>query len=348
VTTLQDELIEFYRQLSLLAKANLPLPQSLQSLARDCRSRRLAPVIASLADDVGNGVPLSDALARRGDVFSPLHVHIIAAGERGGVLMEALREAAEIGRFERRQAQQLRETASYPVVTFVIATGVLLAVLRFVVPGMAQAFAEMMGMVRLSGLSLLVFRVSEVVCRAGLVPFALYLAGTAGLVWLAFGGSTSDRILGGVLRALPGSASVVHLLDNARAAGLFSVLFARQTPADQALMIVADTTRSRKLATAFARSADACASGRSLPASVAGEHALPDSLRLVLSTSAEADMPSQLQALQELYVEQAEITMRRLAVFWELAVVCATTTFVGLIILSLFLPLIRLIDALGG
>ena len=86
----QEEFTEFYRQLALLLRAQLPLPESVRSLAASCRDRRVRAVLDQVADDVGNGLPLADALRRHAREFPAFHLRLVGAAEQAGTLPHVL------------------------------------------------------------------------------------------------------------------------------------------------------------------------------------------------------------------------------------------------------------------
>ncbi|OYT68757.1 MAG: pilus assembly protein PilC, partial [Chloracidobacterium sp. CP2_5A] len=75
-----------YRQLSDLLRAGVPLLRALRLLGRSKAYPRLAKVLAEVADAVAEGSRLADAMAAHGDVFPPIQIAMVRAGERGGFL----------------------------------------------------------------------------------------------------------------------------------------------------------------------------------------------------------------------------------------------------------------------
>jgi type IV pilus assembly protein PilC len=91
----------FTRGLGTLVRAGLPLVRGLELLARQERNLRLRSAAEDVASAVRGGMPFSDALARHPRLFGRMHVDMVRAGEKAGVLGEILERLA---RFEEKRA----------------------------------------------------------------------------------------------------------------------------------------------------------------------------------------------------------------------------------------------------
>src|ERR1700683_2557744 len=87
--SLQDKVI-FSRQFATMINAGVPIVQSLNILRQQSTSKRLQKVVAEVAKQVEGGGTLAAALAEHQDVFSPIYVNMVKAGETGGILDEVL------------------------------------------------------------------------------------------------------------------------------------------------------------------------------------------------------------------------------------------------------------------
>src|SRR5258708_1159891 len=94
------DLVIFTRQLSTLVSAGVPLPRSLATLQDQAENKYFKTVIGSISKDISGGTALGIAFAKFPDVFSPVYINMVKAGESGGILDEILKRLAtqEIGR----------------------------------------------------------------------------------------------------------------------------------------------------------------------------------------------------------------------------------------------------------
>jgi type II secretory pathway component PulF len=84
------QLAFFFRQLGTMLDAGVPIVQSLDTLATQARSPKLRTVIEELRDHANAGRPLSVGVQRYPEVFSPVVVSLLRAGEEGGFLVKSL------------------------------------------------------------------------------------------------------------------------------------------------------------------------------------------------------------------------------------------------------------------
>ncbi|MGB9716447.1 MAG: type II secretion system F family protein [Thermodesulfovibrionales bacterium] len=137
-----EELIFFSQQLSTLYKAGLPLLTGLQSLAEQAENKRLKPVIEDVSRQVEGGSSLYEALSRHSDIFSPIYINMVRAGETSGRLGESLDRFVTLAERELKTRQKVKEAMRYPkivILSLVIAFTVLIT---FVIPRFAQMFAR--------------------------------------------------------------------------------------------------------------------------------------------------------------------------------------------------------------
>lgn len=136
------DLVQFTTQLSILIDAGLPIVRSLQILETQARPGVLKNVLMDVTEDVEGGSSLSEAMSRHPKAFSTLYTNLVRAGEVGGVLdtiMERLAQFLE-------QAQKLREKVKgamvYPIVIGAIAFIIVSALMIFVVPQFEKVFSQ--------------------------------------------------------------------------------------------------------------------------------------------------------------------------------------------------------------
>ncbi|OGV78239.1 MAG: hypothetical protein A3K19_04795 [Lentisphaerae bacterium RIFOXYB12_FULL_65_16] len=336
-----DELIEFFHQLALLVRANMPLPDSLAGLAGNCRNPAFAHVVQQLADDVAHGLPLSDAVARHGRCFDTFHVQLLRAGERSGTLGEVLTEIARIARLEHALRTRVKEVAAYPVLTVSMAVAVLLLVLRFLFPELAATVQDMYenGVPALSGL---LFAAADWVKAYWWGCVAVYLTAVGAVIWVFAARPGSNDPLRRCIRALPGAQRIFANHDMARASGILAVLVRHQTPLDQALSTAADLTDSPGVGRALRELAAAVRSGAPIGRRVEAAHGLDPLLLSCLAHFPENELPGELEQVREAFTERANTATVRCAAVWGSVACTAMALLVGAVVLAMFMPLIEL------
>lgn len=339
--TSPQEIAEFYRQLALLVRANLPLPESMHSLAASCENREFRTALERIAAEVDRGVPLAEALRPHRQIFPAFQTQLIAAAARAGMLPEVLFEIARLARFQYALTEQVRTFAVYPLFTVLVAGALLLVMFRFIVPGVAEMVPELTEGARLPWFSVAVFGLAAFVVRVWLLLVPLYLIAAGYALWLMSQHPASQLQLRRIVARLPGAETIMRQLDWARFCGVGSVLIARQMPLPQVFALTAEMLENPGLADGLRRIGTNAAAGRPLAEVLEGEGWFPEATRLVLTHTPEAALPGQLEALRREFEEQAAMAARKATAFWEMALVLVMVLSAAGVVFALFLPLIQ-------
>jgi len=135
---------EFYRAMSAMLKAGLPLVASLevQLDQQNLHQGTAEQEIANIRDRVRDGSNLVNALTMAGVSITPFEAAVIESGERTGTLHEVMEQLADYLEDVHRVQQTLRTACLYPAVIVLLAFVVGAGVMGFLVPQMANVFEE--------------------------------------------------------------------------------------------------------------------------------------------------------------------------------------------------------------
>ena len=135
------ELAVWTRQIAGLVSSGLPLERALTALTDEAERENQRHLLASLRAEVNGGSPFARALAQHPREFSPIYVAVIGAGEHSGNLGLVLERLADD--LEQRQAlqQKLVGAALYPAIVSLIAVVIVIFLVSYVVPQVANVFA---------------------------------------------------------------------------------------------------------------------------------------------------------------------------------------------------------------
>ena len=137
------DLMVFTGELSTLLKAGLPLDRSLGSLSSLTENATLKHIVGVILARVQEGRSLSQALAEHPEVFPPLYVNMIRAGEAGGVVETVLERLSEYLESSEKTREEIKSAMVYPVILATTAGGAIVIMLTFVLPKFATIFADL-------------------------------------------------------------------------------------------------------------------------------------------------------------------------------------------------------------
>jgi type IV pilus assembly protein PilC len=132
----------FSRQFATLIDSGMPMLRSLHTLEDQTEDERLRDAITGLRQDVEAGSSLADAMERRPQIFDQMFRAMVRSGESSGRLDEALeRVAFQLEKLDALRGQ-IRSGMMYPAFVFVLAIVILLVVVAFIVPVFTGIFEE--------------------------------------------------------------------------------------------------------------------------------------------------------------------------------------------------------------
>jgi len=334
------EIADFYRQLALLTKSELPLPETLRNLADASSSKDFKAALEKLGEETGKGRSLSESMKEMPGHFPPFFSRLVAVGERNGTLPKVLAELAAIARVNYQLSSLAKDILFYPLITVTFSIAVLISILSCVVPPFKKIFDELLEGAALPAITNLVLWLSDFACSY-LGPICLiYLAAFGFVVWIFVGGGAANTLVLRVTRLLPLSEMIFYNFAMARACSLWGVMMRQKVPDAEALRVVSETTEIPALAKAFGKAADACAKGVHIAKAIEEEHEISRLLHLALSNASEETLPEELGKLAELFRERGYHGFRRTAIAWEILSIIGMAFVVGGIIIILFTPFV--------
>jgi len=139
------QLAHFSKQFSVLIEAGVPLVQSLEIMEEQATEDRIKEMLVELRSSVEAGESFSESLNNHPEFFPPLFVHLVKAGETGGVLDEVLDELAEYYKRRDRINKEVKSALYYPAVIIVVALVAVFILLTFVLPTITGMLVDLGG-----------------------------------------------------------------------------------------------------------------------------------------------------------------------------------------------------------
>ncbi len=135
--------VVFTRQLSTLIAAGLPLSQSLRTLVDQTPNSRLRGVIQELIASIEGGRSLYESFSKHPQVFDPLFLALVSAGEASGTLDDSLQRIATQQEKDAAIVSKIRGAMTYPVIVLVVIMAVMVFMLFAVVPQVEKLYADL-------------------------------------------------------------------------------------------------------------------------------------------------------------------------------------------------------------
>jgi len=341
-------LMIFTRQLATLIDSGLPLLRGLTVLGKQEPNPVLKRTINSLADSVQTGSTFSESLAQHPKIFNKLYVNMVKAGELGGVLELVLVRLAEYQEKAQKLKNKIVAAMVYPVIVMIIATGIMIFLLTFIVPKFKEIFDQMLNGKALPGLTTFVINLSE-----GLQKNLLWLA--LGAVAAFVGFKMMSKTVGGrrfidkVKLSIPMFGDIQRKSAVSRFSRTLGTLVTSGVPILQALNITKETAGNVVISDAIASVHDAVKEGESVVAPLEASKVFPPMVISMVDVGEETgQLPEMLLKVADVYDDEVDNSVAALTSMLEPLTIVVLAIVVGTIVMALFLPLVSIISEMSS
>lgn len=137
------DVVLFTRQLSSMLESGLTLMRALEIFRDQIQNKAMIEIVSSLITDVEGGKPLSRALAKFPDVFSPIYVSLVKAGESSGLLDKVLSRLADNLEKQEKLKGTIKSALMYPIIVVILMIIVVFVMMIFVIPQLSALYKNL-------------------------------------------------------------------------------------------------------------------------------------------------------------------------------------------------------------
>lgn len=328
-------LLTFTRELAQLLQAGLPLYESLLTIEEKYRSHKCHPLFLDLCDRLKCGSSFSSILARYPKSFDSVYLALIKAGEEGGSLETVVQQLAELISRQQRLRKQLVAAFTYPSILFAFCLLVTIGLLVFVVPSLEELFEGR----KLHPVTELVLGLSHWVNQYGLL-FLISLIGVGFAASFYFRSESGKTSLQRTLLKVPFLKTLLTRSALTRFCQCSSLLIDGGLPLLDVLRLSRKSMKFRLLEEVIEGAEMRIIEGKSLSAELKNSPLMPTLVVRMLSIAEETGKMGHIfKKLAEIYDEELEKNLMQLSAFLQPALLMTLGVIVGLVVLSILLPL---------
>jgi general secretion pathway protein F len=328
------------RQLAGLVGSGLTIERALTALADEADTEQQHHLVAALRAEVKAGSPFAKALARFPREFSDIYIAVVGAGEQSGHLGLVLERLADD--LEERQALNAKLLAAtlYPAIVTVVAIVIVLLLMTYVVPQVANVFAGSKRALPL--LTVIMMALSDFLRTWGLA--LLLLLGLAGVVLrLCLRNPTLREGFDARWLKLPVIGRLSRGYNAARFAATLAMLAGAGVPILKALQAAAETLGNRAMRADALDALVLVREGAPLASALAQKKRFPGLLSMFARLGEQTgQLPSMLQRAATQLSAEVQRRAMQLATLLEPLLIVGMGVVVMLIVLAVLLPIIQL------
>ncbi len=342
-----DEMAVFSRQLATMVASGMTILRALDVLEKQSDNKLLKDTLVAVRGDVEAGLLLSDALERHPKIFGPLYVAMVRAGEAGGVLEMSLLRTADQLEKDASLRRQVRSAMIYPTLVISFAVIVMLALVTFLIPVFQNVFKQFGG--HLPTLTAFMVGFSALIRHQGYIVFFVVVGLAVAFVkWKKskVGRAQWDAFK---LRIPMKIGDVVQKVAIARWSRTFASLTAAGVPVMQALEICGKTAGNAVVERSMGHVIDSVKAGGTIAEPLKRAKVFPPMVSHMVGVGEETGaVDAMLAKIADFYEDEVETAVKSLTAILEPVMIIIVGGMVGVIVISMYLPLFDVYNQIKG
>ena len=338
-------LCTFTRQFSTLQDAGLPLLRSLRILERQMKPSVLKNSLIDVVEDVESGSSLSEAMGKHPRCFDRLYVNMVKAGEAGGALEIILQRLAEFKEKAQTLKRKIIGAMVYPAVVIMVAVSILTFIMVAIVPKFKKIFDDFGMKLPYATQTLIDASIwfEQYWWCLPLFPMAVYF-----LIKLIRLNKSGNYALDRAVLWIPVVGQLVNKTIVARTTRTLGTLVASGVPILEALAIVRETANNVVFERMFQRVYESIREGDTINEPLRESRLVDDMVVNMVEVGEETgDLDNMLYKVADFYDEEVDTLVKSLISLLEPIMIVVLGLIIGGIVISLFLPLIKLLEGLS-
>lgn len=337
------EIAALTRYVATMLEAGLTLLDAIQTLEEQIQDQMLRTVVATWAQDIQEGKTLSAALERRSDLFSPVYIGIVRHGEASGRLDVALDRLATYLERDLEYRRRIRDALIYPSLVLALAIVVVTFFVFSVIPAFERVY-------RNSGAALPMLTRGLMMVSGFIRTFAPVLGVAAVIVILVVTRRRSSAVLREALRTialrLPYADELVRAVPLSRFTHALGTLVHGGVPLLVALDVAGQAAGVKEFGPVVTSLQTHLRQGQRLHGAMRQTGLFPPMIVRIVALGEESGrLDVMLERASAILDREFDLRMRRFLTFLEPALTVTLGAIIGVILLSLYLPIFGLAKA---
>src|SRR3954447_3014292 len=333
----------FSRQFATMIEAGISVVGALVVLEEQTEDKHLVEVVAQLRGDVESGMLLSEAMAKHPWCFNRLYIALVETGEAAGILDQVLDRVAYQIEKETAIKRRVKGAMLYPTIVLTFASIVLAGMLMFLVPIFTKIFSQLNG--DLPTLTAKVVGASNVLRGYWFIIFPVVIASIVGFrKWKSTEGGRQvwDRIK---LRLPMKIGDTTRKITLARFSRTLSTLVAAGVDIIRALEITAATSGNYVVEQSLLQVREKVHEGIPISQPLSEDPAFPAMVGHMVKVGEETgELDKMLGKVADFYEDEVDTAIQTLTSIIEPVMMICVGLVVGVIIISMYLPMFKMLS----
>ena len=338
----RSEVVVFLRQFSVMLNSGISIDDTLNALRLQNYSAGLKQVLDRIYTEVVSGNLLSKAFRERLDVFPEFFCNMIEIGELSGTLDSVFSSMADYYENDEKLKNKARSTLAYPMILVVLIVGVILFMTYFILPKFEDMFGEFEG--DIPTISKIVFGIGTFI-RTNMLYIVLVLASIVVILFIYFktpaGRRTKDRLA----LKLPVIGKINNATITARFARAFSILLASGMNITNCMENLVNILQNTVYVKHFKEAMQEVIRGKTIAVSLKNAKVFnPLLVQMVSVGEKSGNLEEVLNSTTAFFDDQVDTTINKAIALLEPVTIILLGGVVAIVLLSIYVPMIELMD----
>ncbi len=330
----------FTRQLSTLIGAGLPIEETLKATAEQTEKKHVKSMILDIRSKVLEGHSLAAALNDFDHAFPKLYRATMAAGEHAGHLDTVLNRLADYMEVSQVNQQKIKLAAVYPIILSLVAVGIVVGLLTYVVPDIVEVFVK--NGQELPTLTQAMITASDSLKSHGFLLLIFILLDVMAFKWALTKKHIKYRFHGFVLR-VPFFGKMIKGFNTSRFTSTLAILNSSGVPLVDAMKISAQVIENLVIEERLGIAAQSVSKGGSLHLALQETKIFPPMmLHMIASGEVSGELDTMLEKTAHNQENDLQNTVTTLVSMFEPIMLLAMGGIVVLIVIAIMLPILNM------
>jgi type IV pilus assembly protein PilC len=342
----RKDILNFTNQLAVMVKAGISLPDAIEAIGGQSDNRKFRTVVRDLKNRIEDGQSFSQALAEHSNVFSNLYINMIAAAEMSGSMSDILQKLGDYLDGETETRSQVKGAMVYPIIIAVMAVGVTIFLLCFVLPRFTAIFA---GKEHLLPRPTIILMATSKFFRNWWFLVLPVIGGLFSGFWYFINTVTGRFWWDKTKLKLPLIKTLCRSLYITRSLHTMSVLTRAGVPILNTISVTAHISGNVHFKNMWLGVYDEVRQGKKIASSLARYNLMPSGVvQMIRSGEDSGSIAEVLMDISEFYARELKTVIKTVTSMIEPIMIVAMGFLVGFIAMSIILPIFKMSSLVTG
>lgn len=339
------DLIFFLTQLSTYVRSGIPLTDAMKILSKQISNSGKQKTYQSIIYELTMGETFSEALNKQGNVFPKLLINMLKASEMTGELVETLDDMADYYSSAEKTRKQLISALTYPSVILVMVVVVLTFMMLYVIPQFVQIYND--SDIPIPGITQVIINISNFLQKYILIVVAV-LAAVIGLFVLTYNKVKAFRTsIQWILMHIPIINKVLIYNEVTMFTKTFSSLLKHNVFITDSMEVLSKITGNEVYKMLIFDAVANLARGESISLAFKEHWAFPTiAYEMLVTGERTGQLGVMMEKVADYYQDQQAALVTSIKSLIEPLVICLLAVAVGVILLSVVIPMFSLYEGI--